>query len=65
MRTIKPTNEERQEARRLLGDVIADTLDKVGIAALVKKHFKDCGCAGRRRKLNDLHLQLTRRYIKT
>ena len=50
---------EHEEAKRLLGDIIADTLDKVGIAKLVKKHFKNCGCYGRQQKLNSLHLKLT------
>ena len=50
---------EREEAKRLLGDIVADTLDKVGIAKLVKKHFKKCGCYGRQQKLNALHLKLT------
>ena len=51
--------EERKEAKRLLGDIVADTLDKAGIAKLVKKHFKNCGCYGRQQRLNSLHLKLT------
>jgi len=58
---VAVAGEDRAEARRLLGDVVSDTLDAVGIAALVKKALPNCGCAGRRAKLNALHLRLTGR----
>ena len=51
--------EERKEAKRLLGDIVAETLDKVGIAKLVKRHFKNCRCYARQQSLNRLHLKLT------
>ncbi len=55
---------EREEAKRLLGDIVADSLDKIGIAKLVKKHFKNCGCWARQQKLNALHLRLTGKPLK-
>ena len=57
--TNNVSNEDTTEAKRLLGDVIGDTLDRVGIAALVKKAIPGCNCSGRRKALNNLHKRLT------
>ena len=51
-------SEAREEAKRYLGDMVSDALDKVGVAALIKKHFPKCGCAGRRVRLNALHKRI-------
>lgn len=59
---MTPSEEDlRASARRLLGDVVSDTLDRAGIAALVRKHFPSCRCWKRRAQLNKLHLQLVGR----
>lgn len=37
-----------------LGDTIHKITTKTGIAAIVKKNIGDCGCAERRKTLNEL-----------
>lgn len=54
----KVSDEERTEARRLLGDVVGDTIERSEIATLVRKVIPTTGCARRRRALNDLHRKL-------
>lgn len=52
------TKQEENEARRLLGDVVADAMDRSGVAALVAKAIPNCGCKRRQEALNNLHKRL-------
>ena len=48
------------ESEKLLGDKVADLMEKTGVARLTQKAAQaigkdDCGCKKRQQKLNDLH----------
>ena len=45
---------------RLIGDQVADLMEKTGVTSLVEKAAKavgvdDCGCKARQKRLNALH----------
>lgn len=47
--------ERKMQKSKGLGDTVAKVTAATGIQSLVKKVTKgDCGCSGRRKKLNDL-----------
>ena len=61
----KPAREsEHETARRLLGDVVSDALDRVGLADLIRSHWPNCNCFKRKAQLNALHKRLTGHIIR-
>lgn len=64
------SEDELSEAKELLGDKVHNTIQRSEVAALLRKHLKFTGCAGRRRRMNALHERMikqkesfTRRFL--
>jgi len=50
---------EITEARRLLGDVVHDTIQRSEVATLLRSRISFTGCARRREMLNRFHERIT------
>jgi len=55
------------ENKQLLGDAIANVMDKTGVTKVVETAanavgVKDCGCKKRQQQLNDLQTRVTNKF---